>query len=229
MLVRVNLQLSECYQVFLVSRKMASWFKTGVTSPGPAAYYIRREFDSKGAHVENELGLLTNPLLSSRSPTVNLLNRSQSPVNLIHSERRSPEHKDLSLKKGMKGSLLSSPWLETYRSTSPPAKEITSSRNIRRSPATQIVYNVTPCRQAQGRATSPLYHSGSLSIPHIRSHSPLQESRFVPTTQRTQLALSASSIRLSKPHTGPAFSIKGREIMWREAWGAMLKTAPSHL
>lgn len=222
------MQFLGCYQILSDIRKMASWFRTGVTSPGPAAYSIRRDFDPRGARIENELRPSTNPLLSSRSTTVNLLNRSQSPVNLTHTERKSPGHKDLSLKRTTKGSLLPSPWSETYRSTSPPAKEITYSLNMRRSPVTQVVYNVTPCRQAHSRAASPLYRSGSLSIPHIRSQSPPQASRFALTTQRTQPTLSTSSGRLSKPCTGPAFSIKGREIMWQEAWGLMLSAAASH-
>lgn len=205
---------------------MAGWFRTGVVSPGPAAYCIRRDFDPVGNRTESGLSFLTSPTLSSRVMTANPLKRSYSPVSTVQSIENPSIYKEVSSKRGIKGSSFQ---LEAYRSISPPAKEIALSRNAHNSPI-QIVYDVTPHRQTCSRAASPFHHSGSLTIPHIRSQSPLQTPRFVlnpqsgtdTRSQKSRTDPSTSPIRFPKPCRGPAFSIKGRETMWQEAWGAML-------
>lgn len=211
---------------------MAGWFKTGTVSPGPAAYYIRRDFDSPGTCAGGEYGLASNSLAFSGSAAVTSSKRSHSPINRAEAGRLPSAYRRLSPMGSLRDTR-SSPLLqrETYRSPSPPPKELTPSHKVRCSPQIQITYDVTPRQQTcSKRATSPLYHAGSYTIPHTRPSSPIQTSRFISNihtrveirSQKTPAPLATSPTRSSKPCTGPAFSIKGREIMWQETWRAML-------
>lgn len=213
---------------------MAGWFRTGTVSPGPATYYIKRDFDYPGMRSRGEYSHVANPSTFLGSSATTPLRRSYSPISRENIERVSFKSKEFSPIGCMGNPRSSSPLkLETYRAPSPPPKEVIPLRKAHHIPQAHVIYDVTPFQNTYSkRATSPLYHSGSRTVPNIRTHSslPTKTSQFTPTihnraetrSQKTLTVLPISSTRSSKPSIGPAFSIKGREIMWQEAWRAMM-------